>query len=103
MKNKSTLGKKVNQYKTTYYKEIGVLLGLIITFLIMSHGVADYGDEKYVAEPVSTTTQNNHVGKANNMVIEDKIKHYFKRSHPTMIAVAYAESGMSNSAINYNC
>ncbi len=35
--------------------------------------------------------------------LEDKIREYFPRSHKTMVAVAYAESGMSMKATGYNC
>ena len=35
--------------------------------------------------------------------IETKIRKYFPRSHVTMIAIAHAESGMNNSAKNWNC
>ena len=35
--------------------------------------------------------------------IETKIRKYFPRSHVTMIAIANAESGMSNGAKNWNC
>lgn len=96
---KIRLGRGVNQYKRTYNKEIGVLLGLIICLLVMSHGVADYGDEKYVAE-VKQEVKKTPTQKES---IEDKIRKHFPRSHATIIPIAYAESGMNNNAVNYNC
>lgn len=96
---KIKLGRGINQYKRTYNKECGALLGLIAIFVIMSHGIADYGDEKYVVEVKQeikkTPTQKESV--------EDKIRKYFPRSHATIIPIAYAESGMNNKAVNYNC
>lgn len=96
---KIKLGRGINQYKRTYNKECGALLGLIAVFIIMSHGIADYGDEKYVAEVKQeikkTPTQKESV--------EDKIRKYFPRSHATIIPIAYAESGMRMESINYNC
>lgn len=93
---KIKLGRGVNQHKRTYNKEIGVLLGLIVCFLVMSHGVADYGDEKYVAEVVKETPTQKES-------IEDKIKKHFPKSYNTIIPIAHAESRMNNDAKNWNC
>jgi hypothetical protein len=35
--------------------------------------------------------------------VEEKIKRYFPRSHKTMLAIAKAESGLDNNAVNWNC
>lgn len=102
MKNKSRLGKKVNQYKTNYNKEIGALLGLTICFLVMLGGIADYGDETYVAEPEVPVVKVTNV-ELTKSEIEEKIKIHFPRSWKDMIPVAYAESGLQPTAQNWNC
>lgn len=102
MKNKSRLGKKVNQYKTNYNKEVGALLGLVICFVFMLGGIADYGDETYIAEPEVPVVKVTNV-ELTKSEIEEKIKHYFPRSWKTMIPIAYAESGMSTTAKGWNC
>lgn len=96
---KIRLGRGVNQHKRTYNKEIGVLLGLTVCLLVMSHGIADYGDEKYVAE-VKQEAKKTPTQKES---IEDKIKKHFPKSYKTMIPIAHAESRMNNQAVNYNC
>lgn len=104
MKNKSTLGKKVNQYKTNYSKELGALLGLIACLVFMSHGIADYGDEVYVKEvAVNVTATVPTTPENSKKEIEAKIKHHFPRSWRDMIPVAYAESGLNPNAQNWNC
>lgn len=97
MKTKTfRLGKGINQYQRTYYKETGVLIGLTMCFVVMMQGYADWGDETYVAEPeiVATSTP---------VDFEAKIRQHFPKSHKTMIAIAKAESGLSMNATGYNC
>lgn len=107
MKKPIRLGRGINQYKRTYYKEQGVLLGLVICLLIASYGFLDYGNEVYVVSPVALevkavvpeTVHNTPTKKE----IENKIKHYFPRSWRDMIPTAYAESGLNHNAQNWNC
>lgn len=100
---KIKVGRKVNQYRTYYYKEIAAtftLLFIWIMYLLWGSlddtGMVYVADEK-VAVRVEATVPNN---KAE---MEKKIKEYFPRSWRTMIPIAYAESGMRNTAVNYNC
>lgn len=67
---------------------------------------ADYGDEIYKAEQLPITNQTRDISVNNQLTkkeIENKIKQYFPRSHKTMIAVAYAESGLNQEAKGWNC
>lgn len=102
---KITLGKKVNQYKKTYNKELGVLLGLTMCFLVMSEGFLDRENEVYVKEVALTVTATVPETEYNTpkKEIENKIKHYFPRSWRDMIPVAYAESNLNHNAQNWNC
>lgn len=92
------LGKGINQYERTYYKETGVLIGLTMCFLIMSEGFLDWGDETYVKEPEIVA-----VASSTPVDFEAKIRQHFPKSHKTMIAIAKAESGLSMNATGYNC
>lgn len=98
---KIKLGKKVNQYRTDYYKEFGALFGLVfVGFFIYMPAQFNYGVEEY------TQPQVNHIRQAAKMVeetVEDKIVKHFPRSHKTMIAIAKAESNMNPNAKNWNC
>lgn len=81
---------------------IWVLVATIVFCLLLSH----YGnlDNTYVAErEVSVYMTATVVDHPEDESIETKIRKYFPRSHKTMIAIAKAESGLSNKAINYNC
>lgn len=100
---KPIVGRKVNQYRTYYYKEIAATLTLLFIWIMYllwgsldDTGMVYVADEK-VAVRVEATVPNN---KAE---MEKKIKEYFPRSWRTMIPIAYAESGMRNTAVNYNC
>lgn len=106
--------KKINQYKRTYYKEQGALIGLVIGFVIFVlpnlNSTEVYVNEhppitvhkdviEYVIKPVvapATTAE---------PTVEDKIRQYFPRSWKTMIAVAKAETGgtMSMDSKGWNC
>ncbi len=90
--------KKINQYKRTYYKEQGALLGVIIVFIIFILPVwYQSSHEEYVKDPVvavATTTP---------PTIEEKIQQYFPKNYKTMIAIAHAESHMKMTAKGYNC
>lgn len=95
--------KKINQYKRTYYKEQGAIIGLVMCFVIFAlPGLADAGKEKYVADPVEAAFMV-PVVVIPEPTVEDKIKEYFPRNWKTMIAIAHAESGMNMEAIGYNC
>ncbi len=100
--------KKINQYKRTYNKERGVLLGLVIAFVIgVLPNLSDMGKEVYVREEVAVhiqaTVPETKDNTPSKKEIEEKIKYYFPRSWKTMIPIAYAESGMSTTAKGYNC
>jgi hypothetical protein len=100
--------KKINQYKRTYNKERGVLLGLVIAFVIgVLPNLSDMGKEVYVREEVAVhiqaTVPETKDNTPSKKEIEEKIKHYFPKSYPTMIAVAYAESGLNHNSQNWNC
>jgi len=100
--------KKINQYKRTYNKEKGALLGLVMIFVVyVLPGASEYGHESYTREPeeiavhIEATVP---VTKENSKKeIEAKIKHYFPRSWRTMIPIAYAESGLNPEAKGWNC
>lgn len=104
---KIKVGRKVNQYRTYYYKEIAATLTLLFIWIMYllwgsldDTGMVYVADEK-VAVRVEATVP---VTKANSKAeMEKKIKEYFPRSWRTMIPIAYAESGMRNTAVNYNC
>ena len=90
--------RKINQHKSTYYKELGAIVTfLFITFLLLT----PIEDQTY--------TRENHISQTTKMVevkeetMEQKIVKHFPKSHVTMIAIAKAESGMRNTAVNYNC
>lgn len=95
--------KKINQYKRTYYKEQGALIGLIMCFVIFAlPNLSDAGKEKYVADKEESAFMVPII-VAPEPTVEDKIKEYFPRNWKTMIAIAHAESGVSMDAIGYNC
>jgi hypothetical protein len=88
--------KKINQYKRTYHKEKGALLGLIIIFILFILPMIYQNDTTVEVIPtVSVATT--------SVSFEDKIKQYFPKNYPTMIAIAHAESRMDNNQKNYNC
>lgn len=93
--------RKINQYKTTYNKEIGAFIGLIICFVVfVMPGMREKGVEYYISEPKVFMEP---VVVEPEPSLEEKIKEYFPRSHKTMIAIAHAESRMRMDAIGYNC
>jgi len=95
--------KKINQYKRTYYKEQGALIGLIMCFVIFAlPGLSDAGKEEYVAEKAEAAFMVPII-VVPEPTVEDKIKEYFPRNWKTMIAIAHAESGVSMDAVGYNC
>ena len=79
------------------------VLSLTIFFCaVLSH----YGnkDNVYVAEKTQDVFMKPVVvDNPQDESIETKIRKYFPRSHKTVIAIAYAESGMSMDAVGYNC
>ena len=106
---KPIVGKRVNQYKTTYYKELAATSTLLFIWIIYllwgsldDTGMTYVKDESKVAvrvEAIVPATKFNTPKKE----LEAKIKQYFPRSHKTMIPIAYAESKMDMNAKNYNC
>lgn len=82
---------------------VGVLSLTILSCAVLSH----YGnmDNTYVADKpiVSVYMTATVVDHPEDESIETKIRKYFPKSHKTMIAIAKAESGLKNTAINYNC
>lgn len=79
---------------------VWVIIGTILAIWVLSH----YGnmDNTYVAEP-NVFMNPVVVDHPEDESVETKIRKYFPRSHKTMIAVAYAESGMNMNAVGYNC
>ena len=59
-------------------------------------------DNTYVAEPQAFMAPI-VVDHPQDESVETKIRKYFPRSHVTMIAIAHAESGLKNTAVNWNC
>lgn len=61
-------------------------------------------DDTYTAEPetVKPVVQETTV-VLTKKDIEEKIKEHFPRSYKTMIPIAYAESGLQQTAQNWNC
>ena len=95
--------KKINQFKRTYYKEQGALIGLIMCFVIFAlPGLKDAGKEEYVADKAEAAFMVPII-VVPEPTVEDKIKEYFPRNWKTMIAIAHAESGVSMDAVGYNC
>lgn len=81
---------------------IWVLVATIVFCLLLSH----YGnkDNTYIAErEVSVFMTAKVVDHPEDESIETKIRKYFPKSHKTMMAVAYAESGLNHDSINWNC
>lgn len=97
------MAKHINQYKTTYYKEQGALIGLIMCFVVFAlPGLEDAGKEEYVADKAEAAFMVPII-VVPEPTVEDKIKEYFPRNWKTMIAIAHAESGVSMDAVGYNC
>lgn len=68
--------------------------------------LANYGnaDRVYVAEkPQEQAFMMPVIVEPKEETIEEKFKRYFPKSHTTMLAIAKAESGLDNTAINWNC
>lgn len=96
------MARKINQHKTTYYKEYGALVTFIfISFLLLTPTEQQtYTRENQISQPTKMV----EVKKENSkQEIESKIKHYFPLSWRDMIPVAYAESRLNPNAIGYNC
>ena len=60
-------------------------------------------DDVYVAEPEVTPVVKVEAKELTKAEIESKIKLHFPKSYHTMIAVAYAESGLNHNSQNWNC
>lgn len=86
-------GKRVNLLSIS----IALLIGTI--FYIIPN---DYGTEIY-AQPNDIQLKEVVETRLTKADIENKIKFYFPRSWPTMIPIAYAESGLNINAKGYNC
>lgn len=97
---------KSHKYKTgrrVMNWRVGVLTLTIIYCAVMGYHSND--DLTYVREPdemavFMTATVVDH---PEDESVETKIRKYFPKSHKTMIAVAYAESGLDHEAMNWNC
>lgn len=87
-------GKRINP--------VSIGISLVIAFIWCISG--DY-DDTYVADKpeVSVFMTATVVENPENESIETKIRKYFPRSSKTMLAVAYAESGLNHDAQNWNC
>jgi hypothetical protein len=95
------MNKTHKRVKFNRINPLSVSIALVIG-LIWACTPGEY-DDVYVAEPVATPVVKVEVKELTKAEIELKIKHYFKKSHATMIPIAYAESGMKMSSINWNC
>jgi len=103
--------KKINQYKRTYYKEQGALIGLVLCLMIFV--LPSLNEEEVVITRPPLTVHKDVIEYVIKPVVapattaeptvEDKIRQYFPRSWKTMIAVAKAESHMSMNAKGWNC
>lgn len=96
MKNKSH-----KRTKFTRINPLSVGIALVIG-LLWACTPAQY-DDVYVAEPEVTPVVKVEAKELTKSEIESKIKQYFKRSHETMIPIAYAESGMKMNVQGWNC
>lgn len=96
MKNKS--------HKRVVYTRINPLsIGIALVIgLLWACTPAQY-DDVYVAEPEVIPVVKVEAKELTKSEIESKIKQYFKRSHETMIPIAYAESGMKMNVQGWNC
>lgn len=92
-------GQYSNKPRNIFTWRVGVLSATILWCAIA--GSYSNEDNTYTVEKQIVATSTPVIKKA--LTTEDKIKEYFPRSYKTMIAVAYAESGMSMSAKGYNC
>lgn len=93
--------RKINQYKTTYYKEVAAAITtLFIGFLVYAH-LSSENQEIYVREeaPKIVTT----VPMSEEQMLEAKIREYFPRNGDTMVAIAKAESHLDHDAKGWNC
>lgn len=121
--------KKINQYKTTYYKELGAFSAVVFIGFLMYCNISQANAEHLVYVRDVTTTVTIHEVQATStspVVVEvetkkvdnvtkkeiasytkeeiiSKIKQYFPRSYEDMIPVTKAESGLSLTAKGYNC
>lgn len=87
-------GKRLTNWRTWV-----VSLSILACVLLASYGntekvyVAEVKEQVFLA-PVIVQPEE---------TIEEKFQRYFPRSHKTMLAIAKAESGLDNNAINWNC
>ena len=77
----------------------------ISSTLLFCLTAANYGnqDRVYVAEQPKVEAFLVPVIVEPEETIEEKFKRYFPKSYKTMLAIAKAESGLQEDAINYNC
>lgn len=98
--------KKINQYKTTYYKEQGALIGIVMCLVIFA---LPNKEEEVVERPPLTVHKDVieyvPIKETSTPTVEDKILQYFPRNGKTMIAISKAETNgtMSMDSKGWNC
>lgn len=99
--------KKINQYKRTYHKETGALIGLMICIIVLQISLLTKTDEPTEKHPPITVHKDviEYVVASTTPTVEDKIRQYFPRSWKTMIAISKAETHgtMSMDSKGWNC
>ncbi len=93
------MSKKVNQYRTDYYKEIGAVAALAIILLFVYLTSLQNYEDAYVA-PQEVTVE---ITLSPEEVITTKIHAYFPGNGEIMVAIAKAESRLNPNAVGYNC
>jgi hypothetical protein len=85
------------------WRTLTISLSIAGCFFVSNYSNRD--DTYYADEPKVSVYMEAVVVEATSTPesVEDKIKHYFKRSSTTMLAIAHAESGMRMESINWNC
>lgn len=98
--------RKINQYRTTYYKEIAASVTLLfVAFMTVAHSHASTADERtYIREETPITVEVTVTETLSDKdVIVAKIRAHFPRNADVMVAIAQAESHLNPEAIGYNC
>lgn len=79
---------------------VGIALVIGLIWCCTSGQYDDIYTADQVVEKKEVKVEEKELTKAD---VKLKIQEYFPRSHETMLAVAYAESGLNHNAQNWNC